>query len=95
MMLFMKTNTLHYLQRINKNVFTKPEEVMQNIRRVSRFLEKKALYEGGNPSREVLHPINTLDGTRFLVDNNQEYWRMYNCIENAKTYDTIDNEAIF
>ena len=29
----------YILQRINKTVFTKPEEVMQNIRRVNRFLE--------------------------------------------------------
>ena len=85
----------YILQKINKFVFTKPEQVMQNIRRVSRYIEKKVVYEGGDASREVLHPINTLDGTRFMVDNNEQYWRMYNCIENAKTYDTIDNEDIF
>ena len=85
----------YILQKINKFVFTKPEQVMQNIRRVSRYIEKKVVYEGGDALREVLHPINTLDGTRFMVDNNKEYWRMYNCIENAKTYDTIDNAAIF
>lgn len=85
----------YILQRINKKVFTKPEEVMQNIRRVSRFLEKKVLYEGGNPSREVLHPIDTLDGTRFLIDENGDYWRMYDCIEGARTYDNIDNKEIF
>jgi len=85
----------YILQRINKNVFTKPEEVMQNIRRVSRFLEKKVLYEGGNPSREVLHPIDTLDGTRFLIDDDGDYWRMYDCIEGARTYDNIDNPEVF
>jgi len=85
----------YILQRINKNVFTKPEEVMQNIRRVSRFLEKKVLYEGGNPTKEVLHPIDTLDGSRFFVDENGDYWRMYDCIEGARTYDNIDNPDIF
>jgi len=85
----------YILQRINKIVFTKPEEVMQNIRRVSRFLEKKVLYEGGNPEREVLHPTDTLDGSRFLVDEDGEYWRMYDCIEGAKTYDTIDSPEMF
>ena len=43
----------YILQRINKKVFTRPDEVMQNIRRVSRFLEKKVLYEGGDPKKEV------------------------------------------
>lgn len=85
----------YILQRINKNVFTKPEEIMQNIRRVSRFLEKKVLYEGGNPLREVLHPIDTLDGSRFFIDANGDYWRMYDCIEGARTYDNIDNKEIF
>ena len=68
---------------------------MQNIRRVNRFLEKKVLYEGGNPEREVLHPIDTLDGSRFMIDENGDYWRMYNWIEGAKTYDNIDSPEIF
>jgi len=85
----------YILQKINKKVFTRPDEVMQNIRRVNRYLEKKVLQEGGNPDREVLHPIDTLDGTRFLIDENGDYWRMYNWIEDAKTYDNIDSPDIF
>ena len=85
----------YILQRIDKFVFKKPDEVMQNIRRVSRFLERKVLQEGGNPKREVLHPIATLDGTSFYIDENGEYWRMYDLIEGAKTYDTVDDEEMF
>lgn len=85
----------YILQKINKDVFTNPEDIMQNIRRVSRFLEKKVLLEGRNPEKEVLHPIDTLDGTRFLEDKNGDYWRMYDCIEGARTYDSIDNPEIF
>ena len=50
----------YILQKINKNVFLRPDQVMQNIRRVCRFVEKKILYKGGDPKREVLHPIATL-----------------------------------
>lgn len=85
----------YILQKINKNVFTRPEEIMQNIRRVNRFLEKKVLYEGGNPDREVLHPIDTLNGSRFLIDENGDYWRMYDWIEDARTYDTADTPEMF
>lgn len=85
----------YILQKINKFVFKKPEEVMQNIRRVSRFLENKVLKEGGNPEREVLHPIGTLDGSRYFVDEQGEYWRMYDLIEGAITYDTIESEEMF
>ena len=85
----------YILQKINKFVFKKPEEVMQNIRRVSRFLERKVLQEGGDPKREVLHPIATLDGTSFYKDENGEYWRMYDLIEGAVTYDTVESEEMF
>lgn len=85
----------YILQKINKDVFVRPDEIMQNIRRVNRFLEKKVLFEGGNPDREVLHPIDTLDGSRYLIDQNGEYWRMYDWIEDAATYDNIDSPKIF
>lgn len=85
----------YILQKINKFVFEKPEQVMQNIRRVNRFLENKVLKEGGNPNREVLHPVDTLDGTRFLVDDAGNYWRMYDLIEGAVTYDTVESEEMF
>lgn len=85
----------YILQKINKYVFKKPEQVMQNIRRVSRFLENKVLKEGGNQDREVLHPIDTLDGNRYLIDDQGDYWRMYNLIEHAVTYDTVDSEEMF
>lgn len=85
----------YILQKINKTVFTKPDEVMQNIRRVSRFLEKKVLNEGGNPDKEVLHPIDTLDGKRYMLDQDGEFWRMYDWVEGAKTYDTIDSADTF
>lgn len=85
----------YVLQRINKYVFKKPEQVMQNICNVSRFLERKVLQEGGNPKREVLHPIDTLDGTSYFLDENGEYWRMYDLIEGAKTFDIVDNPETF
>ena len=77
------------MQKINKTVFTKPEEVMQNIRRVSRHLKKKVLLEGGDPTVEVLHPIDTLDASKFFVDADGEHWRMYDWIEGSKTYKDV------
>ena len=85
----------YILQKINRFAFKKPEEVMQNIRRVSRFLENKVLKEGGNPQREVLQPVGTLDGNRYFIDDDGEYWRIYNLIEGAVTYDMIDSEEMF
>jgi len=97
----------YIIQKINKYVFKNPPEIMQNIRRVSRHLKKKVLLEGGDPNVEVLHPIDTLDATKFLIYErecydkegkpyiDEEYWRMYDWIEGAKTYDNIDSPEIF
>ena len=45
----------YILQKINKNVFKKPEEVMHNIRAVTTFIENKVIKTGGDPSKEALH----------------------------------------
>ncbi len=83
------------LQKINKNVFKKPEEIMHNIKAVTTFIENKVIKTGGDPSKEALHLKNTLDGTGFYIDDSGEYWRMYDYIEGAKTYNTIDSPEIF
>ena len=85
----------YILQKINKNVFKKPKEVIQNIKSVSRYLKKKVLEEEGDPAREVLQLVDTLHGTGFIEDWKGEYWRMYDWIEGAKTYDYIDNPETF
>lgn len=91
-----KSGKKFVLQKINKFVFKNPEQVMENIENVSLYLKFKVLKEeNGNPEREVLHPIMTRDKKRFIIDQDKEYWRMYDWIEGATTYDTIDSPEIF
>ena len=47
------------LQRINRSVFQKPEEVMENVVGVTRFLQEKIREAGGDPWRETLHVMET------------------------------------
>ncbi len=83
------------LQMINVTVFKKPVELMDNAMRVTDHIRKKIVEEGGNPARETLSVFFTADGNNCFVDSNGEYWRIYNYIDNAFSYDSIENDEIF
>ncbi|MDR2377081.1 MAG: aminoglycoside phosphotransferase family protein [Treponema sp.] len=77
-------NRLHYThQRINERVFTRPDEVMENILRVTRHIREK-LEGAGDRSRRVLTVIPARDGKPFVRDPEGGWWRSYCFIENAR-----------
>ena len=83
------------LQRMNKNIFKNPDELMENILGVTSFLRKKIIENGGDPERETLNVIPTKDGNSYFVDSEGEYWRCYNFIEGATSYDQVESEEDF
>lgn len=83
------------LQQINTEVFKKPQELMENVMCVTEFLKKKIAEEGGDPSRETLTVFFTQDGKNCFVDHNGNYWRMYNFVDNAFSYNSIENDELF
>ncbi|MCD7736263.1 MAG: aminoglycoside phosphotransferase family protein [Lachnospiraceae bacterium] len=86
----------HYiLQKLNRNVFPRPEEVMENVSGVTEWLKKKILENGGDVSRETLNLVHTHDGSICYVDPEGEYWRAYLFIENATTYDLVEKDEDF
>ncbi|HWQ79973.1 MAG TPA: aminoglycoside phosphotransferase family protein [Anaerovoracaceae bacterium] len=80
----------HILQKINKNVFKKPEEVMENVSRVTAYLREAILKSGGDPDRETMNLIKTLKGRDYFVDEEDEYWRCYVFIEDTITLHTVE-----
>ncbi len=68
----------YILQMINSNVFKKPNEVMENIMKVTEFLRKKV-----ETSREVLTVVHTLDDDCCCFDKENHLWRMYEFIEDS------------
>lgn len=79
-----KTGAPRYiLQRMNHNVFPEPEKLMHNISKVTSYLQKES-------DAVQLQIITTKDGTPFLKDG-QDYWRMYNFIENAISLEMPEN----
>jgi len=83
----------YILQRINKNVFTNPPAVMENIQGVTEFLRAKIIENGGDPERETLNLIYTIDGKPYYEDENGEFYRVYKFIDNAVSYDLVEDPS--
>jgi hypothetical protein len=78
-------------QRINHTVFKEPEKIMENIQRVTEHLRKKVSAERGDPDRETLNLVRTVDGRTHYRTDTGDYWRTYLFIDGARTYDTVED----
>ena len=65
----------YVLQRINKYVFKDPVRLMENAGAVTDFLRSRV-----EDPRMALHFISTTDGKFYFIDDEEEYWRMYDFI---------------
>ncbi|MDA8991539.1 aminoglycoside phosphotransferase family protein [Opitutales bacterium] len=72
------------LQRINHLVFTNPPQLMENFSRVSRHLQAK-------PGRRCLRVIPAKDGQFFHLDEDGNYWRLMEYIEQVKCLEVPQN----
>ena len=84
----------YILQRINTNVFKKPQEVMHNIELVTEFLKTKTKDE-----RRVLSLVRTKNGEAFYMGMSG-FWRLYDfvkdslCLEAPETAEDFYQSAI-
>lgn len=83
------------LQRMNREVFTAPVELMENITRITSYLRQKIIQNGGDPDRETLNLIPTLDKKPYFLDKEGDYWRSYLFITDATCYDRIEKPDDF
>lgn len=84
----------YILQRINKFVFNKPVEVMENVSAVTDFLRKTL-----KCPRETLHFIRTDENLRYYLDENNDCWRCYEftdgiCLEAPESEEDFYQSAI-
>jgi len=78
-------------QNINHTIFTRPLELMDNVRRVTEHLHAKILARGGDPDCQALTLIPTIDGAHCFQTDSGDTWRAYTFIEGARTWDVIEN----
>lgn len=78
-------------QRINHEVFRRPDLLMENIERVTRFARERIEAAGGDTERGTLTVVPTRDGASFHRTADGNYWRMFTFIEGARTYDKAED----
>lgn len=83
------------LQRMNADAFPHPEQLMENIAGVTGFLKKKIIARGGDPERETLNIIPTVDNKPYYRDANGDYWRSYRFITGASSFDQVETPQQF
>ena len=85
----------YVLQRINTNVFNRPEEVMENIANVTKYIGRELEIRGISSQGRVLNFSKSDNGKYFVVDANGGYWRLYDFVDNSVTFDIADNDVLF
>ncbi len=85
----------YILQRINKNVFKRPDLLMENYVGVTAFLREIIIKNGGDPERETINVIKTRDGKNFYLDGDGEYWRLIKFVVDNDSYDKVENPEQF
>lgn len=84
-----KDGSKYILQRKNANIFKDIPGMMSNIVKVTEHLKSKIIAAGGDPNRESLSIISTLDNKLFYADKSQgqtEYWTMTLHISDTVSY---------
>ena len=84
----------YILQRINKYVFKDPVRLMENISAVTEYLREQV-----TDPRMALHFVPTHDGRFYHVDEQGEYWRMYDfvggfCLDMPETKEDFYQSAL-
>ena len=91
----MDNGVQYVLQRINKNVFKRPDLLMENYVGVTKFIRKKIEEMGADPLRNVLNAMPTKDGKAFLLDEEGEFWRLLVYVTDSIGYDKVERPEQF
>ncbi len=83
------------LQRINTDTFTDPAGLMENVTGVTAYLRRQIIERGGDPDRETLNVIPTLDGKAYYTDTEGGAWRAYIFVEGTICLQKVENERDF
>jgi Ser/Thr protein kinase RdoA (MazF antagonist) len=73
------------LQRVNKNVFTKPDVIASNIRIAADYLKKNS------PDYLFISPLTSRDGKQMVFDKEGFPWRIFPYFENTFTIDKVSS----
>ncbi|MEP7255518.1 MAG: phosphotransferase [Ferruginibacter sp.] len=79
-------NEKYILQRINNNIFKKPEDIAFNIGMIGDYLKNHF------PAYLFVTPLKTIDGN-VLVETEEGYFRMFPFVEDSHTINVVESPA--
>jgi hypothetical protein len=68
---------------------------MENFAAVTSYLGKMIAANGGDPMRETLNVIKTVDGGNYYIDEAGEFWRCVPFIKDSMSFDRVENPSQF
>jgi Ser/Thr protein kinase RdoA (MazF antagonist) len=74
------------LQRINRTVFSKPEQIMANLAILNRHIAQK---DGASAKLQIPEILKTVAGDSLYQDQNGDCWRALSFIANTESIETI------
>jgi len=83
------------MQMVNTDIFKKPDEVMENIVRVTQHIRNGYIAKGIDPERRALNVIWTKSGKWAHVDRRGIYWRMYDFVEDSDCFMKVESAEMF
>ena len=85
----------YVMQMVNTDIFKKPDEVMENIVRVTEHIRRGYETRGEDSRRRVLNVIWTKSGKWAHTDRRGIYWRMYDFVENSTCFMKVESADMF
>ena len=85
-----ETARTYILQKINRNVFKDPYNVMCNVVAVTEHLKRTA-----ETYRNVMEIVPASTGELWHVDSEGEYWRVYSYISDSVCFQRTQSESLF
>ncbi|NOT12219.1 MAG: aminoglycoside phosphotransferase family protein [Methylococcaceae bacterium] len=77
------------LQRINRQVFPRPELIMENLNTLIDHINKK---NSTAIKLQIPDILKTQDGNKFFNDNNGDCWRALSFIDNTESLETLTSK---
>jgi len=88
------TRKRYILQKINHRLFPDVDKLMSNIRQISEYCQEAVEKRNGDPDRECLRLVRTIDEQSYYFDGS-EYWRMFLYIEDSVCFQKATEPELF
>jgi hypothetical protein len=81
-------------QKINRHVFKSPDEVMENLVRVTTHIRSRLEAEAAEDvTRKVLIVVPTRDGNSYFINDEGDFWRTFVFVEGVQSYEAVESKS--